>query len=121
MAEFLIRAQAASNPAASGVGDIIIVRPDGHVWGNAECLPEYLVVKVPTVSYKQVVKFEQSLQEQTGTDSEGNPIYTIRKRRKYRVPLATVQAWVTLGNSVVTISKVNNRKALIESVVEKTL
>lgn len=121
MAEFLVRAQASTNPSASEVGDIIIVRPDGHVWGNAECLPEYLVVKVPTISYEQVQKFEHSLQEQTGTDADGNPVYTTRKRRKYRVPLTTVQAWVTLGNSVIVIDKVNDRKALIKRVVEKTV
>lgn len=111
MAEFLIRAKASDNPSASEVGDIIIVRPDGHVWGKAECLPEYLVVKVPTIEYFQVQKFESNLY-----DAEGNYV----ARRKYKVPLATVQAWVTLGNSVVTISKVNDRKTLIERVVEKT-
>ena len=34
MAEILVRAQASGNPAASEVGDIIVIRPDGHKWGG---------------------------------------------------------------------------------------
>ena len=30
-------------------GDIVVVRPDGWKWGKCECLPEFIVVKVPGV------------------------------------------------------------------------
>ena len=32
--------------ARSQKGDIIVVRPDGWKWGNCECLPDFIVVKV---------------------------------------------------------------------------
>lgn len=116
MAEFLIRAQASKNEKASQVGDIIVVRPDGHEWGKCECLPEYIVVKVPDIKVEDVKKFEERLTEV----DELTSVQTILKRRKYQIPTTTVQAMATLGNSVVTISKTTDKATLIDSVVEKT-
>lgn len=62
MAEFLVFAQGHhwmdDSPAAAAtcqksydarmkVGDIVVVRPDGWSWGKRECLPDFLIVKVP--------------------------------------------------------------------------
>ena len=117
MAEFLIRAQASKNPAASEVGDIIIVRPDGHEWGKCECLPEYIVVKVPDIKVADVKRFEECLTE----INELTNVNTMLKRRKYQLPTTTVKAMATLGNSVVTINKTTDKTTLIDSVVEKTV
>lgn len=116
MAEFLVRAQASKNEKASQVGDIIVVRPDGHEWGKCECLPEYIVVKVPDIKVEDVKKFEERLIEV----NELTSVQTKLKRRKYQIPTTTVQAMVTLGNSVVTISKTTDKTTLIDGVIEKT-
>lgn len=113
MAEFLIRAQASSNPAASEIGDIIIIRPDGHVWGNAECLPEYLVVKLPRVDYETVKQYKAALTLGTGNDA------VIVKRRRWNVPVAWIKARVAEGNSVITITKNNLKTQFIEKILEK--
>ncbi len=48
MAEFLV----AARDLDSGYrrGDPITVQVDGHVWGNAETLPDFYIVKVPSVT-----------------------------------------------------------------------
>jgi hypothetical protein len=38
------------------VGDVIVVRPDGWEWGTRECLPEYVVIKLPGVSEEDAKK-----------------------------------------------------------------
>src|SRR3989304_2182227 len=47
--------------ARSQIGDIIVVRPDGWEWGNKECLPDYIVIKIPSLSVEEAKKFEEVL------------------------------------------------------------
>ena len=114
MAEFLVRAKASDNPAASEVGDIIIVKPDGASWGKAECLPEYLVIKLPNISIDAVLKFQDALIDRTDAK---NP--TTKKRRKWHIPSAWIAAKVSDGVSVITINVTAQKQALINSVLEK--
>jgi hypothetical protein len=37
-------------------GDIVVVKPDGWPWGNAECLPDYIVVKVPDIAIEEALQ-----------------------------------------------------------------
>lgn len=113
MAEFLIRAQASSNPAASEIGDIIIIRPDGHVWGNAECLPEYLVVKLPQIDYETVKHYKAALISGTLENM------IVVKRRKWHVPVEWIEARVAEGNSVITITKANLKTQFIKRILKK--
>lgn len=48
MAELLIKAQEPWQITDKGSrkGDVIVVRTDGWQWGNEECLPNFIVVKV---------------------------------------------------------------------------
>jgi len=81
MAKLLIRAQAhyldkltqeevdkmtkeerQSYDARSQIGDIIVVRPDGWVWGKEECLPNFVVVKIPDKA-EDVKYLEESLMQ----------------------------------------------------------
>lgn len=117
MAEFLIRAQASKNPAASEVGDIIIVRPDGHKWGKCECLPEYLVVKFPDIKTETVKQYEEQLTQV----NELTRAVDIIKRRKFKLPLTTIQSMVTLGRSETTLDTTAAKDTLIASIVEKTV
>lgn len=42
-------------------GDIIVVRPDGWKWGTKECLPDFVIVKIPGVSVPDTKHLEESL------------------------------------------------------------
>lgn len=116
MAEFLIRAQASSNPKSSEYGDIIIVKPDGHTWGSGEVLPEYIVVKVPGITYTEVRHLTACLIDNT---DDTRPV--IVKRRKWHVPTAYMDQVVADGNSVITITVPAKKTAFINNMLEKTL
>lgn len=47
MAELLIKAVPAADPACYQKGDIVEVRNDGAVYGTSECPPLFVVVKIP--------------------------------------------------------------------------
>ena len=87
----------------SQFGDIIVVREDGWVWGNEECLPNFIVVKLPGLSVEESKIYEESLMLQDGLDENNEPNMYMTKVRKYQVPLATVQAQVDLEESVLEI------------------
>ena len=69
-----------SYDARSQIGDIIVVRPDGWVWGKEECLPRFVVVKLPNVSVDDVKYLEQSL---TDTKDPQKPV--MLKVRQYSI------------------------------------
>ena len=94
MAEFLIKAQDATNPDpktdASGCykrGDIVVAMPDGHQWGKAEGLPKFVVVKIPGVSVEAAKKYIES---HTDDSDPANVVTLIR--RKYRIRVDDVPA-----------------------------
>jgi len=35
----------------------VVVMPDGHKWGNAECPPTFVIVKIPGVSIEKVASY----------------------------------------------------------------
>jgi hypothetical protein len=47
--------------ARSQVGDVIVVRGDDHVWGGAEGLPDFVVIKIPDVKEGDVKHYEETL------------------------------------------------------------
>ena len=38
-------------------GDVVVVKPDGHVWGKEEGLPKFVIVKIPGVTEAQAQKY----------------------------------------------------------------
>jgi hypothetical protein len=78
--------QRQSYEARSQVGDIIVVRPDGHKWGKCECLPEYLVVKIPD-SFEDAKYLEESLSDTTDREK---PV--LLKVRKHSLAISEVSA-----------------------------
>ena len=108
----------------SQFGDIIVVREDGWVWGNEECLPNFIVVKLPSMSFEEAKKYEESLMLQDGLDENNQPNMYMAKVRKYQVPSATVQAQVDLEESVLELplshGDVNPIDDFINSIIEKT-
>ena len=121
----------------SQIGDVIVVRPDGWVWGKEECLPNFIVVKVPDMAIEEAKKHEEQLVEYVDKDGNIVPKLTeediknftkqdieadkakqircrILKVRKYAIPSADVS--VSLGTSTMNktiltsklITKVSN-------------
>jgi len=82
-----------SYEARSQIGDIIVVRSDGWLWGKEECLPNYVVVKVPSITEAQAKQYEQSLID--NTDPQHPKLIRVRK---YALPKVDISAIKT--NSV---------------------
>lgn len=77
----------------SQIGDIIVVRPDGWVWGKEECLPNFVVIKIPSLSYEDAKGFEEQLQaEVDDLLSPTGKTMKVLKRRKYQIPLEIVNS-----------------------------
>ena len=104
-----------SRDARTQVGDIICVRPDGWEWGKEECLPTFIVARVPQYSVDDAKHFEQVLMDTTDPE---HPF--MLKRRKYRVPPNIVDQYVILGNSVVDIVLTQQQENFINNIIEKT-
>jgi hypothetical protein len=100
-AELLVKAEDAwgKDEARSRKGDIIVVRPDGWEWGREECLPRFIVVKLPNVKEEDVKYLEQSLMD--NTDKE-KPV--MLKRRKYSIGSTYTDSINTLGGKA-SVSK----------------
>jgi hypothetical protein len=63
MAEILVRAVDGTcvDPFANPLrGMPVVVMEDGHVWGKCECLPEYVVIKVPGVAADVVREYTKT-------------------------------------------------------------
>jgi len=57
-----------SYEARSQIGDIVVVRPDGWPWGKCECLPDFIVVKVPDLAIEDAQKYEESLMDNSNEE-----------------------------------------------------
>ena len=127
MAELLVKAQEPWNndlPNApserSRLGDIIVVRPDDHVWGNEECLPRFIVVKITNMTYEDAKHLEESLMVDDGLDEQGIMKKKMAKVRKWQVPSNYMTNAINAGTSVVTITLSAHQQAFIQNLIEKT-
>ena len=89
--------------AAYKRGDVVVVMPDGHVWGNAEGLPKFERVDLPGVSVEEVRHLAnseaQALEEITSVALRKNKRLLrqvsktknrgVKTRRRYRIDLDT--------------------------------
>lgn len=84
-------------------GMIVVCMPDGHVWGNEERLPRFVVIKVPGISCGQVQKYASAW-----LDGNGD---TVRRRlwqiRWADLPLAARQKLATTGELVIKAGTYN--------------
>ena len=97
------------------IGDIVVVRPNGWTWGKEECLPTFIVVKLPDVTVEAVKAWEEALMD--NTDPE-HPV--LLKRRKHRVPTNYMNTAIANGKSVITIDLPAGKTAFINNIVTKT-
>jgi hypothetical protein len=89
MAEILVKAVSAahSDPAKDRrgcykAGMPVVVMGDGHGWGTEECLPKFVLIKIPGVSVATVLKYVQPQLEET-PDDKG--VYLPYRRRLWRI------------------------------------
>lgn len=97
----------------SQIGDVIVVRPDGWQWGKEECLPNFIVVKMPEMTFDEAKKYEDPLV--IDVLIEGELIPKTLKRRKYKIPLSDVEE-AKNSNGVLHRSK----EQKIKNIIEKT-
>jgi len=79
----------------------VVVMPDGHQWGASECLPSFVVLRLPGVEVERVQQF--LAQEATGEGDDR----VVTRRRAWRLvvdelPAAALakfagQGYVTIG------------------------
>jgi hypothetical protein len=80
------------------LGDIIVVRDDGWEWGREECLPNFVVIKLPGVAVEDVKEYEEPLMDNTDPEHP-----KMLKHRKHQVSQLEIQSRVDASESVVEI------------------
>ena len=86
------------------VGDIISVKPNGWEWGKEEGLPNYVVVRVPDMTYKDTKQYEKRLIEVDGKNK------VVIRKRKYSFSSSEVET-AKVGN----LDAIQVNKATFES------
>jgi hypothetical protein len=64
-------------------GDIIVVRSDGWEWGKLECLPDFVIVKIPGMAEEDAKMYEGALMD---TSIPEKPVLV--RCCKYSIPSA---------------------------------
>jgi len=59
----------------------VVVMPDSHTWGREECLPKFVIIKIPGVSVDKVRKYLEPEREDTPNADGIHPVY---RRRLWR-------------------------------------
>ncbi len=86
--------------ARSQIGDIIVVRPDNWQWGKEECLPNFVVIKIPSLKIEDATKYEESLIDNTDPQNS-----VMLKHRKYQIPKTVIDNAKQLSQTNISISK----------------
>lgn len=105
-AELLVQAKDSPHETGAKKGDIIVVRPDGWEWGKEECLPNYIVVKMPGVSVEEAKKYEEPLYkvETVTIDGKSADQEAVAKKRKYNIDALKVEQAITEKTSVLSVA-----------------
>jgi len=101
--------------ARSQIGDIIVVRPDGWLWGREECLPNYVVIKIPDLKIEDAKKYEESLQDTTDKEKS-----ILLKVRKYQIPKTIIDNAKRISQSFVNVEKLQTT-IFISNIIEKVI
>lgn len=132
MAELLIKAISAvhHDPAQDQRysykrGDVVAIKPDGHVWGTLETLPAFCTVSVPGVPVSDLAYLRNqerdSVQEaiNLAANGEGCPIYITRRGYRFNIDLLPDAAPDRVRQTLLTTGVVQVTKAQAEAVIEK--
>jgi len=94
-------------------GDVVVVKPDGWEWGKEECLPNFIVVKVPTITEVEAKKYEESLTKVIPASGDEPSRIKILKVRKYALPKGLVDNAKDLSQTNVSLAKTELTTQLI--------
>lgn len=99
-------------------GEIIVIKPDGWVWGRKESPPEYIIVKVPGVTVAQAIKYTQGLIDSTLYDSSlfEQPDTVNVKERRWHFLKKVVDSALVLWNvdSSFVVLTANQAKTVVK-------
>jgi len=84
------------------IGDIIVVRPDGWVWGSSEGLPDFVRVTVTGMTVEEAKQYEDSINEDYQDNGETRS--RMIRFRKFRLKPTWVSAIIGQGGTY-TIAK----------------
>ena len=85
-----------SYDARTQLGDIVVVKPNGWKWGKAECLPEYVLVKIPDMTVEEAKQYEDSIYE-TYLDENNEEQTRIVRHRKWFVKPTWMDTIISQG------------------------
>jgi len=111
MCEILLKAKNNVNPdpeldkMSYKRGHFVAVMPDGHPWGKKECLPDFVILKVPGVS---VTAFEKYLESKVDLTDSARPVMLSRRINKLDIDATTIPKSIRdslKNNGVATITK----------------
>lgn len=88
------------------IGDIVVIKPNGWVWGREESLPNYYIVKVPNISVEDSQYAIKSITEIDGT---------LLKKRRYKIPNQIINQ-LDANNGVMTY---NLSSEVIDNLIDK--
>ena len=63
--------------ARTQLGDVVVIRPDGWVWGREEGLPNFVLVKIPNMTVGEAKQYEEAIMDTT--DPEHPKLLRFRK------------------------------------------
>jgi hypothetical protein len=116
VAEILVKATpawtASAVPIIHQLGDVVAVRPDGWAWGAGECLPTFLIFKLPGTPVSSLLIEGPLMSVATATVPS-----TVLEASRCQIPAATVTAAVTAG---VTKVVPPNAISFIGAIITKT-
>jgi len=87
------------------IGDVVVVKPDGWKWGKCECLPDFIVIKIPGMTEAEAKKYEEALTKEVDGKEEGMKEIQIVRFRKHALPKADIDSAVTAKTESVELSK----------------
>ena len=100
-----------SYDARTQLGDIVVIRPDGWVWGREEGLPNFVLVKIPDMTVEEAKQYENSITEEYEID--GRTQRRLLRFREYFLKPSWVNTIISQGG-VYTINK-----SVVTNYVEK--
>jgi len=100
--------------ARSQIGDIIIVRSDGWKWGKEECLPNFIVVKIPDLKLGDAKKYEEPLLDLTDPKN-----LIMLRHRKHQISSMVVENAKQLSQTAISIPRAQ-KDTFISNIIIKT-
>lgn len=91
----------------------VVVMPDSHIWGNAECPPNFIVIKVPDMTVEEAKQYLVPIFEGIGED------LIIVQRRKYKIDIDDDKLDKKVKDDIEKEGKVTMTKSDIKKIIKE--